>query len=95
MGDIHGANLALQQCLERAGFDKANDVLIQLRDVTDGCPQVYECVEALMEIKHLVAIKGNHDDWFNTFIKTDFHPCHWNYGAQRIPFREILCSIVL
>lgn len=82
MGDIHGAYKALQQCLERSGFDQENDLLIQLGDVVDGYPQVYECVEELLKIKHLVALKGNHDDWFNEFARTDFHPYFWNLGGR-------------
>ena len=82
IGDIHGAYKALIQCLERSGFDYDNDQLIQVGDVADGYHQVYECVEELLKIKHLIALKGNHDDWFGEFIKTDFHPYFWNYGGK-------------
>jgi serine/threonine protein phosphatase 1 len=82
IGDIHGAYLALVQCLERSHFDCENDVLIQLGDVVDGYPQSYECIEELLKIKYLIAIKGNHDDWFAEFINTDFHPYFWNYGGK-------------
>jgi serine/threonine protein phosphatase 1 len=81
-GDIHGAYKALIQCLERSGFDYDCDQLIQVGDVADGHPQVYECVEELLKIKHLTALKGNHDDWLDEFIKTDFHPYSWNYGGK-------------
>jgi len=82
MGDIHGAYKALVQCLERSEFDYENDQLIQLGDVADGLSQVYECVDELLKIKHLIAIKGNHDDWLNEFIQTDFHPFFWNLGGK-------------
>ncbi|PSK90840.1 serine/threonine protein phosphatase 1 [Taibaiella chishuiensis] len=82
MGDIHGANIALRQCLERSGFDYENDILIQLGDVTDGYPDVYECVEELLKINNLISIKGNHDEWFREFIETDFHPFYWTYGGK-------------
>jgi len=82
MGDIHGAYLALRQCLDRSGFDYEKDLLIQLGDVADGYPQVYECVEELLKIKNLVPIKGNHDDWLNEFIRTEFHPYYWTYGGK-------------
>lgn len=81
MGDIHGAYNALIQCLERTDFDYENDTLIQLGDVVDGNPQVFECVEELLKIKNLIAIKGNHDAWFQEFLETDFHPQLWNYGG--------------
>ncbi len=81
MGDIHGANKALGQCLERSGFDIEKDTLIQLGDVTDGYPEVFECVETLLNIKNLILIKGNHDDWFQVFTETDFHPQFWAFGG--------------
>lgn len=69
MGDIHGNYRGLLQCLERSGFDKENDILIQLGDIADGWPEVPECVDELLTIKHLIPIRGNHDvwcyDWFN------------------------------
>jgi serine/threonine protein phosphatase 1 len=82
MGDIHGAYKALKQCLEKSAFDYENDQLIQLGDVVDGYPQSFECVEELLKIKHLIALKGNHDDWFLEFAETDFQPYFWNYGGK-------------
>ena len=73
MGDIHGAHKALVQCLERSKFTD-EDTLIQLGDVADGWGEVYECVEELLKIKNLIAIKGNHDDWLLEFLNTGMHP---------------------
>ena len=70
MGDIHGAHKALLQCLERSAFDRNKDTLIQLGDISDGFEGVYDCVEELLKIPNLIAIKGNHDEWLNTFIRT-------------------------
>jgi len=81
-GDIHGAYKALKQCLERSGFDKENDFLIQLGDVCDGFNEVYECVEELLSIKNLIPIKGNHDDWFKFFLQTGHHPDYWSQGGK-------------
>lgn len=81
MGDIHGAHKALVQCLERSGFNKEEDTLIQLGDVADGWSQVYECVEELLTIKNLISIKGNHDEWFNEWILLGGHPTHWLQGG--------------
>lgn len=74
MADIHGMHKALVQCLERAGFNREEDELIQLGDITDRGPDVYECVEELMTIKSLIKIRGNHDDWFLSWITTGNHP---------------------
>src|ERR1700743_619854 len=82
MGDIHGAHKAMQQCLERSGFDKKRDRLIQLGDVVDRYEGVYDCVEELLKIPNLIAIKGNHDEWLNQFILIGYHPLLWQYGGD-------------
>lgn len=64
MGDIHGELDKLLQCLRGVNFDYENDWLMQLGDVVDRGPDSYECVEELLKIKNLVAMKGNHDDLF-------------------------------
>jgi len=81
MGDIHGAFRALEQCLERSGFDFEQDELIQLGDVADGRDEVFDCVETLLKVNNLIAIKGNHDEWFNEFIHSACHPDQWNQGG--------------
>lgn len=63
IGDIHGGYKALQQCLDRSGFDNESDTLISLGDVADGWSEVPECVELLLSIKNLISIRGNHDAW--------------------------------
>jgi serine/threonine protein phosphatase 1 len=82
IGDIHGCYKGLLQCLERSGFDKETDTLIQLGDIVDGWSEVYECVEELLTIKNLIAIKGNHDDWFNEFLKYGIHPIDFAHGGN-------------
>jgi serine/threonine protein phosphatase 1 len=73
IGDIHGAYRALQQCLERSGFDYETDRLICLGDVCDGWPETMGCIEALLKVKNLVYILGNHDwwtlDWMTSGVK--------------------------
>lgn len=82
IGDIHGAYKTLVQCLERSGFNKEEDTLIQLGDVVDGWNEVYECVEELLTIKNLIAIKGNHDDWFREFCIYRIHPTNFQQGGE-------------
>jgi len=77
MGDIHGYNYALLQCLERAGFDYENDRLIQLGDVSDRGPDTAQSVETLMRIRNLVAIRGNHDCWTHDFFMNEEAPNLW------------------
>ena len=83
LGDVHGGYKALLQCLERSNFNKEEDTLISLGDICDGRDQVYECVEELLTIKNLVAIRGNHDQWFYEFIRTGIHGSQWTQGAHK------------
>ncbi|MDF2187758.1 metallophosphoesterase [Paraflavitalea sp. CAU 1676] len=82
MGDLHGAYKAMVQCLHRSGFDRQHDTLIQLGDVTDGFDEVYACVDELLSIPNLIALRGNHDDWFLEFIQTGRHPYHFAQGGE-------------
>ena len=75
LGDIHGAFKALLQCFERSGFDYQKDRLIVLGDVCDGYPEVKQCMDELLKVKHCDYIIGNHDlwalDWATKGIKED------------------------
>jgi len=79
--DTHGCYKQLLACLEQAGFDFEIDKLIHLGDVCDRGPNTFEVVELLLRIKNLVAIKGNHDDWFNVWLRTGKHPGWWLHGG--------------
>lgn len=81
LGDIHGNFKALQQVIERSGINKETDRLIFLGDVCDGYDEVYECVEELLTFKHLINIKGNHDQWFMQFLNSGEHPDLWKQGG--------------
>ena len=72
IGDIHGAYKALQQCIERSKINKNEDTLIFVGDIVDGYSQVPECVDMLLEFKNLIAIRGNHDQWFMKWAKTGY-----------------------
>lgn len=61
IGDIHGAYRALMQCLEFVKFNYKCDRLIVLGDVCDGYPDVKQCIDELLKIKHCDLIIGNHD----------------------------------
>ncbi|MBF0331915.1 MAG: metallophosphoesterase [Candidatus Omnitrophica bacterium] len=63
IGDIHGAYKALVQCLQRSGFDRDKDRLVVLGDVCDVFPEVRQCVDLFLELKHCDYIIGNHDIW--------------------------------
>ena len=83
IGDIHGSNKALLQVLEKSGFDKESDLLISLGDIADGWNEVSECVDTLLSIKHLVAIRGNHDVWCYDWFEYGRTPLIWTQqGGQ-------------
>lgn len=82
MGDVHGNAKGLKQCIERSGIDKENDILISLGDIADGYAHVYECVEELLTFKNLIAIRGNHDDWFQKWMDSGIHPDQWTQGGK-------------
>lgn len=70
MGDIHGAYRAFQQCLERSGFNREQDHLISLGDVSDGWPETSACIDELLTLPNLTFILGNHDYWTLQWMKT-------------------------
>jgi serine/threonine protein phosphatase 1 len=83
VGDIHGAHRALLQCIERSEINKSKDRLIVLGDVVDGWNQVPECIDTLLEFKKLIAIRGNHDDWFMSWYRTKIPKPIWlRQGGQ-------------
>ncbi|WP_424963675.1 metallophosphoesterase [Ekhidna sp.] len=86
MGDIHGNAKALDQCLDRCGFDINTDTLIQLGDVCDRHPDTATVVERLTEIPKLIIIRGNHDQWLQAWLKTGETPVAWaeNGGIDSI-----------
>ena len=82
-GDIHGSHKGLKQCLERSYFDNEVDQLIQLGDVADGWPETPQCVDELLKINNLIAIRGNHDQWTSEWMNTAYAGHHWlNCGGQ-------------
>lgn len=81
-GDIHGNHKGLVQALERSGFDYEKDTLISLGDIVDGFSESFECVEELLKIKNLIAIRGNHDECFLEWMVKGSHPFSWTQGAN-------------
>lgn len=81
IGDVHGGYKSLMQCLGQSKFDYENDRLIHLGDVCDGLPQTKEVINELLKIKHIVNIRGNHDQWFINWIK-DNEECPMEWVGQ-------------
>ncbi len=81
IGDIHACYNKLIACLLSVNFDYNNDKLIQLGDIVDRGPNSYECVEELLKIKNLVALKGNHDDEFFKGLNSGIFSL-WKQGCR-------------
>ena len=82
VGDLHGNFKGFKQALRRCNFNNDIDTLISLGDVVDGHSESFEVVEELLKIKNLIAVKGNHDDWFNQWIETGINPSNWQQGQK-------------
>jgi serine/threonine protein phosphatase 1 len=70
IGDIHGADLALKQVLERSNIT-ANDRLIFLGDYVDGWSGSKDVISRLMELGKsydCIFIRGNHDTWCEEWL---------------------------
>jgi serine/threonine protein phosphatase 1 len=78
MGDPHGGLRSIKQVLERANFDFKKDQLIVLGDVADGWPEACEAFEFIItQIKHLIYVRGNHDQWLKEFLEYGKQPDIW------------------
>ena len=89
IGDIHGAYRALVPLVEQLHPDKG-DELIFLGDYVDGWSQSAQVIDYLIGLERkcrCIFIKGNHDAWAETFLKTGMEqPEEWvrNGGAETI-----------
>lgn len=74
--DTHGELERLKTVLKEAEFNFEKDTLIHLGDVVDRGPDSYGVVELLFQVKNLISIRGNHDEWFLSYINTGcvIHP---------------------
>lgn len=77
VGDIHGRFEALKEVLTKSNFDLANDLLIVLGDIVDGGYFTYEVVEQLLQVKNIVYIIGNHDEWWMDHLKSGWAEAIW------------------
>lgn len=84
IGDLHGSYKALVQCLEKAGFDKDEDILYSVGDIADGYPDVYECLSFLKGLPSFHPVMGNHDVWLQNWLASGSAPRIWTaQGGNR------------
>lgn len=99
IGDIHGRHEALKEVLEKSKFNYEEDKLILLGDLVDGGYRTYEVVEELLQIKNIVFILGNHDEWWMNHMNSGWAEEIWiqqggantlrSYGAKVITGNRI------
>ena len=70
------------EVLEKASFDKDIDTLYFTGDVSDGYPDVYECLTFLLSLPHFRPVIGNHDVWLQRYLASNLMPPIWvNQGG--------------
>ena len=77
IGDIHGRYEALLEVLQKSKFNYSEDTLINLGDENDGGKDTKKVVDELLKIKHLITIRGNHNQWLIDFINKGEAPEIW------------------
>lgn len=82
LGDIHGEYQQLTDLLKLINFNYDKDTLIQLGDVVDRGLYSYECIEELLKIKNLIAIRGNHDECWWDYLKGNEETL-WDQGGEQ------------
>lgn len=86
IGDIHGAQKALRQLLEKINPSK-EDRLIFLGDYVDGWSQSAEVIALLIELDkshHCIFIKGNHDAWCEDWLAGNEPDKTWLFHGGNI-----------
>jgi len=85
IGDIHGAFLALKEVINQVK-PATNDTLIFLGDYVDGWSDVVPLLNFLIDLQHrhhCIFIKGNHDELFLNYLKTNTFNEEWlKHGGQ-------------
>lgn len=83
IGDIHGADLALQQAMERAGVTH-KDTVICLGDYVDGWSGSSAVINRLIRLNErneCIFIKGNHDAWCEEWLDNGASNVTWLYNG--------------
>jgi calcineurin-like phosphoesterase family protein len=83
IGDIHGADLALQQAMERANVTH-KDTVICLGDYVDGWSGSSAVINRLIrlnETNDCIFIKGNHDVWCEEWLDNEASNVTWLYNG--------------
>lgn len=86
IGDIHGALKALQQLVLKLDL-RHDDKLIFLGDYVDGWSQSAEVIDCLIKLDAqytCVFIKGNHDAWFEDWLRDELPNSNWLFHGGKL-----------
>ena len=88
IGDIHGYHAKLDELLDVVKYRFDTDILISLGDLTDRGPEPIVVIEKLMQVKKLILILGNHDEWCYRYLKYNEAPDQWLSDGGMITMNE-------
>jgi len=71
IGDIHGAYKSAYAVSWKMRVWLSKWYTIPLGDIADGWAEVEQCVDELLKIENLIAIRGNHDEWLRAFFENN------------------------
>ena len=83
IGDIHGMYNEFIELLEKVNFKPEKDTLISLGDLVDRGPDSFKVVEHIISLPNKICIRGNHDKWWEQYLKQGTHPIEFHHGADK------------
>ena len=83
VGDVHGMYNSLIKGLELVNFKPEEDTLISLGDLVDRGPDSFKVVDYIMNLPNKICIRGNHDKWWELYLKQGKHPIDFHHGSDK------------
>lgn len=72
VSDLHSHLTPLLKALKRNNFNEDKDTLVVLGDVFDRGDESVKLYEYLTSLKHLILVRGNHEDLLKTCITSGY-----------------------
>ncbi len=88
-GDIHARFDALQAVLEKAAFNKDEDILYCVGDLCDRGEKPAQTLAFLSTLPNFQPVMGNHDIWLEEYLLTGLVDSDWLYNGGVNTIRKI------
>lgn len=88
-GDIHARFDALQAVLEKAAFNKDEDILYCVGDLCDRGEKPAQTLAFLSSLPNFRPVMGNHDVWLEEYLLTGLVDSDWLYNGGVNTIRNI------